>query len=109
MRSGPTSIAGIINVWSNFDQFSKSIEKDSISRRKCSPPKLKLRIYPAGLSSRIPGDVDVHELTQRPRHLRCGRIRLEFIAIRLEAIALRLEAISVRLEAIALRVGGHRS
>ena len=49
MRSVPTGMTGIANVWSNFGQFSKNIEKHSISRRKMRPPpKLKLRIYLAG-------------------------------------------------------------
>ena len=42
-------MTGIANVWSNFGQFSKNIEKHSISRRKMRPPpKLKLKIYLAG-------------------------------------------------------------
>ena len=38
MRSGPTGMTGITNVWSNFDQCSKNIEKHSISKIKMPPP-----------------------------------------------------------------------
>ena len=70
MRGVPTGITGIANVWSNFDHFSKNMENTAFLGEKCTPPKLKLRIYLAGF---IPLRC-VCEPTSRPRHLRCGRI-----------------------------------
>ena len=49
MRSFPTGINGIANIWFNFDQFSKTLKSTAFLGEKCVPPKLKLRIYLAGL------------------------------------------------------------